>query len=73
MQENANTKKMGRILFVTANEFEKAAFGVHFNQDSNDSVGTIKGKPYYLGSFGGYNVAYIHIDEQGVINPAATP
>ncbi len=60
----------GTFLFVTANLHEKAAFKKHFTSNSADYI---LGKTYYRGQFGGYNAAYIHIDEQGVINPASTP
>ena len=34
---------------------------------------SILGKTYYLGLFGDYPAAYIHVDEQGVTNPASMP
>ncbi len=61
---------MGIFLFVTANLHEKAAFEKYYKCDTEKYI---LGKTYYLGQFGMYNAAYIHIDEQGVTNPAATP
>lgn len=58
------------FLFITANEHEKAAFGRKFKSEKKDFI---KGKSYEIGKFGLYNVAYIHIDEQGYTNPASIP
>lgn len=58
------------ILFVTANENEKEAFEKRFFRMG---VKHVMGKEYYLGRFGNYESAYIHIEEQGVTNAAATP
>lgn len=60
---------MGIFLFVTANLHEKAAFEKYYKCDTEKYI---LGKTYYLGRFGMYNAAYIHIDEQGPTNPAAT-
>ena len=73
---------MGIILLVTANEIEKAALNgeytkkegnAYFVEDTSNSMGSIKGKSYRIGTFGGYNVAHLHLDAQGASNPAATP
>ena len=61
---------MGIFLFVTANLNEKAAFEKYYTRDAEKYI---LAKTYYLGRFGMYNAAYIHIDEQGATNPAATP
>ena len=58
------------FLFVTANEHEREAFENKFICKGEQSI---KGKTYYLGMFGRYPAAYIHMDEQGVTSPAATP
>jgi len=60
---------MNPFLFVTANEHEKAAFEKYYKCDTKESI---KGKRYFLGQFGIYKAAYIHINEQGTTNPAAT-
>lgn len=67
--KNWRMNSMGTFLFVTANGHEKTAFKKRFISQDEDYV---FGKTYYLGKFGRYNAAYIHIDEQGVTNPAAT-
>lgn len=61
---------MNVFLFVTANEHEREAFEAKFTRQENKYI---LGKTYYLGQFGLYPAAYIHVDEQGVINPAAMP
>lgn len=61
---------MGTFLFVTANLHEKAAFKKHFISNGEKYI---LGKTYSYGHFGMYKATYIHIDEQGVTNPAATP
>ena len=61
---------MNIFLFVTANEHERMAFERKYIKDKEDYV---LGKTYYLGRFGGYAAAYIHMDEQGYTNPAAIP
>ncbi len=61
---------MGIFLFVTANLHEKNAFERYFKRHSEKCF---RGKTYYHGSFGNYNVVYIHINEQGVHNPASMP
>ncbi|KJS10470.1 MAG: hypothetical protein VR67_17965 [Peptococcaceae bacterium BRH_c8a] len=61
---------MGTFLFITANSHEKAAFRKHFISDGEKYI---LGKTYYYGHFGMYKATYIHIDEQGVTNPASTP
>ena len=66
MQEN----KKNVFLFVTANKHERDAFEKKFIRQKEQYI---LGKTYYLGMFGCYPVAYIHMDEQGVINPAAAP
>lgn len=58
------------FLFVTANEYEREAFEKKFVCQESKYV---LGKTYYLGQFGLYSVAYIHVEEQGVVNPAAIP
>lgn len=61
---------MGMFLFVTANSNEKAAFEKYYKCSAERYI---RGKTYYIGQFGRYDAAYIHIDEQGVTNPAAIP
>ncbi len=61
---------MNVFLFVTANEHERKAFEAKFIRHENKYI---LGKTYYLGQFGHYPVAYIHVDEQGVTNPASMP
>lgn len=61
---------MGIFLFVTANEHERVAFEAKF---ICSDIKYILGKTYYLGMFGCYTAAYIHIDEQGVTSPASAP
>jgi len=58
------------FLFVTANEHERTAFEEKFVCTEEKYI---LGKTYYMGIFGNYPAAYIHIDEQGVTNPAAIP
>lgn len=58
------------FLFVTANEHEREAFEAKFIRHKEDYI---LGKTYYLGEFGCYPAAYIHMEEQGVTNPAAMP
>lgn len=58
------------FLFVTANKHEREAFEAKFIRQE---IRYILGKTYYLGQFGLYPVAYIHVDEQGLINPASIP
>jgi len=57
------------FLFVTANEHERNAFEAKFKRDEERYI---KGKTYYLGTFGYYSAAYIHIYKQGNNNPEAT-
>lgn len=60
---------MNVFLFVTANKYEREAFEKRFiNYNENYYV---LGKTYYMGKFGHYSAAYIHIEEQGVTAPAA--
>lgn len=61
---------MNIFLFVTANEHEREAFELKFKWKKSRYI---LGKTYYIGQFGLYEAAYIHIDEQGVTNPAAMP
>lgn len=61
---------MNGFLFVTANEHEREAFQTRFVKHHEDYI---KGKTYYLGKFGCYSAAYIHMNEQSYANPAATP
>lgn len=61
---------MGGFLFVTANKHEREAFETKFIRQETKYI---LGKTYYLGLFGIYPVAYIHVEEQGVINPASMP
>lgn len=61
---------MNIFLFVTANEHEREAFEAKFIRQENKYI---LGKTYYLGQFGLYPAAYIHVDEQGVTNPASMP
>ena len=58
------------FLFVTANEHEREAFEAKFIRHKEDYI---LGKTYYLGEFGCYSAAYIHMEEQGSTNPAAIP
>lgn len=58
------------FLFVTANKHERDAFEKKFICQKEQYI---LGKTYYLGMFGHYPIAYIHIDEQGTTNPAAIP
>ena len=58
------------FLFVTANEHERDAFEKKFIRHKEQYI---LGKTYYLGVFGRYPAAYIHVDEQSVTNPAAMP
>lgn len=58
------------FLFVTANKHERDAFEKKFIRMKEQYI---LGKTYYLGMFGNYPVAYIHMDEQGATNPAAAP
>ena len=64
---------MNRFLFITANENERTAFEAKFVKRASDAKKYIKSAPYYLGTFGKYPAAYIHIEEQGVTSPAAMP
>lgn len=61
---------IGTFLFLTANSHEKAAFKKHFISDGEKYI---LGKTYYYSHYGMYKTTYIHIDEQGVTNPASTP
>lgn len=61
---------MSIFLFVTANEHEREAFEAKFIRQENKYI---LGKTYYLGQFGLYPAAYIHVDEQGATNPASMP
>lgn len=61
---------MNIFLFITANEHEREAFETKFIRQESKYI---LGKTYYIGSFGLYPTAYIHIDEQGVTNPASIP
>lgn len=61
---------LGTFLFITANAYEKSAFKKHFRSEGEKYI---LGKTYYYGHFGTYKATYIHIDEQGVTNPASTP
>lgn len=61
---------MSIFLFVTANKNERDAFEVKFSRYEKKYI---LGKTYYTGKFGNYDAAYIHLDEQGVVNPAALP
>ncbi len=58
------------FLFVTANKHERDAFEKRFVRQKEQYI---LGKIYYLGRFGNYPIAYIHMEEQGVTNPAAIP
>ena len=58
------------FLFVTANEHEREAFETRFIRKEERYI---LGKTYYMGLFGNYSVAYIHMEEQGSTNPAAIP
>lgn len=61
---------MGTFLFVTANLHEKCAVKKYFIFEGEKYI---HGKTYYYGCFGTYKATYIHIDEQGVTNPASIP
>ncbi len=61
---------MNIFLFVTANEHERTAFETKFIRKEKKYI---LGKMYYLGTYGCYPAAYIHIDEQGVTSPGAIP
>lgn len=61
---------MNIFLFVTANEHEREAYEAKFIRQKSKYI---LGKTYYLGLFGNYPAAYIHVDEQGVTNPASMP
>lgn len=61
---------MNVFLFVTANEHEREAFEAKFICQENKYI---LGKTYYLGQFGLYPAAYIHVDEQGITSPASMP
>ena len=61
---------MNVFLFVTANEHEREAFEAKFIRQESKYI---LGKTYYLGQFGLYPAAYIHVDEQGITNPASMP
>lgn len=61
---------MNVFLFVTANEHELEAFEAKFIRQESKYI---LGKTYYLGQFGLYPAAYIHVDEQGITNPASMP
>lgn len=65
---NKNRKNI--FLFVTANKHERAAFEKKFIRQKKQYI---LGKTYYLGMFGNYPIAYIHMDEQGITNPASIP
>lgn len=58
------------FLFVTANEHERKAFEIKFIREKEKSI---LGKTYYIGKFGNYPSAYIHVNEQSVTSPAAMP
>ncbi|SPF47272.1 conserved hypothetical protein [Candidatus Desulfosporosinus infrequens] len=64
------TNNKNVVLFVTANEHEREAFEKKFIRQKEQYI---LGKTYYLGMFGHYPAAYMHMDEQGVTNPAAAP
>ena len=61
---------MNIFLFVTANEHEREAFETKFICHERRYI---LGKEYYFGQFGLYTAAYIHVDAQGVTNPASMP
>jgi nucleoside phosphorylase len=61
---------MNTFLFITANSHERIAFESKFVRKEEKYI---LGKTYYLGTFGSYPVAYIHMGEQGVTSPASTP
>lgn len=63
-----NRKKV--FLFVTANKHERDSFEKKFVRQQEQYI---LGKTYYLGMFGNYPIAYIHMEEQGTTNPAAIP
>lgn len=58
------------FLFVTANEHEREAFESKFICQEKRYI---LGKAYYHGRFGLYPAVYIHLDEQGITNPASVP
>lgn len=58
------------FLFITANLNEKEAFEKIFEFEKKEYI---KGKSYKIGKFGMYDVAYIHIDEQGISSPITIP
>lgn len=60
---------MDMFLFVTANEYERKAFEEKFISKKKDYI---LSTTYYLGEFGCYPAAYIHMEEQGVTSPSAT-
>ena len=60
---------MNIFLFITANKHEREAFEKKFIRHEEKYI---LGKKYYLGKFGRYSAAYIHMKDQGVINPSAT-
>ncbi|MDR2202874.1 MAG: tetratricopeptide repeat protein [Nitrososphaerota archaeon] len=55
---------------MTANLHEQTAFNKHFERISESYI---MGKTYYIGRFGKYKAAHIHINEQGPSNPEAIP
>jgi nucleoside phosphorylase len=57
------------FLFVTANENEKEAFKCVFISRLKKSI---RGHSYFIGTFGNYEVAYIHLDKIGTANPGST-
>lgn len=61
---------MNIFLFVTANGHEREAFETKFKRQEKRYI---LGKTYYLGRFGFYPAAYIHVDEQGITSPASMP
>lgn len=61
---------MSFFLFITANKHEREAFESKFVRHETKFI---RGKTYYLGIFGLYPAAYIHVDEQSVTNPFAMP
>lgn len=63
-------KNKNLFLFVTANEHEREAFELRFHRHKEKYI---LGKTYYIGEFGRYPAAYVHMDAQGVTDPAATP
>ena len=59
---------MSFFLFITANKHEREAFETKFIRQEERYV---LGKTYYLGQFGLYPAAYIHVEEQGSTSPAS--